>query len=86
MHCSKKIMKNAFTFSYLIRALKNSIRILYGQEKIMCFIVQLRKTAFVARFSRASYYQIADFIEYGDCEDEYFISLNGKHFSITIVS
>ena len=46
----------------------------------------VKKNAFVARFSRASYYQIAEFIECGDCGDEYFISLNGRRFCITIAA
>ncbi len=46
----------------------------------------VKKNAFVARFSRASYYQIAEFIECSDGEDGYFISLNGRHFCITIAA
>ncbi|HET6459877.1 MAG TPA: DUF1285 domain-containing protein [Syntrophales bacterium] len=46
----------------------------------------VKENTFVARFSRASYYQLANFIECGDNEDEYFIWLNGKHFLITVVS
>jgi uncharacterized protein len=55
-----------------------------GKDNVL--YCSIKEDAFVARFSRASYYQIADFIEYGDGKDEYFISLNGKHFYITIVS
>jgi hypothetical protein len=55
-----------------------------GKDNVL--YCSVKKNAFVARFSRASYYQIADFIEYGDGEDEYFISLNCKHFYITILS
>jgi hypothetical protein len=32
---------------------------------------------FYARFSRAAYYQIANYIEYDNDKDDYFISLNG---------
>ncbi|MGA2333418.1 MAG: DUF1285 domain-containing protein [Syntrophales bacterium] len=46
----------------------------------------VKKNAFVARFSRASYYQIAEFIECSNCGDEYFISLNGRRFCITIAA
>jgi hypothetical protein len=55
-----------------------------GKDNVL--YCSVKKNAFVARFSRASYYQIANFIEYSNGEDEYFISLNGKHFYITIVS
>ena len=55
-----------------------------GKDNVL--YCSIRENAFVARFSRPSYYQIADFIEYGDGKDEYFISLNGKYFYITIVS
>ena len=55
-----------------------------GKDNVL--YCSVKKNAFVARFSRASYYQIAEFIEYGDGKDEYFISLNGKYFYITIVS
>ena len=55
-----------------------------GKDNVL--YCSVKKNTFVARFSRASYYQIADLIEYGDSEDEYFISLNGKHFHINIVS
>jgi hypothetical protein len=54
-----------------------------GKDNVL--YCSVKKNAFVARFSRASYYQIADFIEYGDGENEYFISLNGKNFYITTV-
>ncbi len=55
-----------------------------GKDNVL--YCSVKGNAFVARFSRASYYQIADFIEYVDHQDQYFISLNGKHFPITIVS
>jgi len=55
-----------------------------GKDNVL--YCSVKKNTFVARFSKASYYQIADFIEYGDSEDEYFISLNGKHFHINIMS
>ena len=55
-----------------------------GKDNVL--YCSIKNGAFVARFSRSSYYQIADFIECSDCDDEYFISLNGRHFNITIVS
>src|SRR5512136_615292 len=55
-----------------------------GKDNVL--YCSVKENVFVARFSRASYYQIAEFIEYGDDEGEYFISLNGKHFPITTAS
>ena len=55
-----------------------------GKDNVL--YCSVKKDAFSARFSRASYYQIAEFIEYSDCGDEYFISLNGKRFGITIAA
>jgi len=55
-----------------------------GKDNVL--YCSVKENAFVARFSRASYYQLANFIECGDNEDEYFIWLNGKHFPITVVS
>ena len=54
-----------------------------GKDNVL--YCSVKKNAFVARFSRASYYQIADFIEYSDSANEYFISLNGKNFYIKTV-
>ncbi|MGC9976839.1 MAG: DUF1285 domain-containing protein, partial [Syntrophales bacterium] len=53
-----------------------------GKDNVL--YCSVKENAFVARFSRASYYQLANFIECGDNEDEYFIWLNGKHFPITV--
>jgi len=55
-----------------------------GKDNVL--YCSIKNDVFFARFSRASYYQIADFIEYDDREDEYYISLNGRHFRIAIVS
>lgn len=55
-----------------------------GKDNVL--YCSVKENTFVARFSRASYYQLANFIECGDNEDEYFILLNGKHFLITVVS
>ena len=79
-------MKNALTFSCQIRALRDSIRDSLWAAKDNVLYCSVKKNAFVARFSRASYYQIAEFIECSDGEDEYFISLNGRHFCITIAA
>lgn len=35
-----------------------------------------------ARFLRASYYQIADYFDYDESRDSYFLSLNGKRYYI----
>jgi hypothetical protein len=47
-----------------------------GQNVLYCSV---RNCKFEARFSRAAYYQIAQYIEYEPLRDEYFISLNGHH-------
>jgi uncharacterized protein len=55
-----------------------------GRDNVL--YCSVKKGAFSARFSRASYYQIAAFIECSDCGSEYFIPLNGKRFGITIAA
>jgi hypothetical protein len=50
-----------------------------AENILYCFI---KDAVFKARFSRQSYYQIADYIEYNDKNDEYFIPLNGRLYSI----
>jgi hypothetical protein len=50
-----------------------------AENILYCFI---KNAVFKARFSRQSYYQIADYIEYNDENDEYFIPLNGRSYSI----
>jgi hypothetical protein len=51
-----------------------------GKENVL--YCTIRSKAFRARFSRASYYQIAHYIEHDFKNDTYFISLNGKSFYI----
>lgn len=41
---------------------------------------------FTARFLRAAYYQLADYIEYDENQDEYFIRLNRKDYYITNIN
>ncbi|MGZ3580100.1 MAG: DUF1285 domain-containing protein [Syntrophales bacterium] len=55
-----------------------------GRDNVL--YCSVKEDAFSARFSRASYYQIAVFIECSDCGNEYYISLNGKRFGITIAA
>ncbi len=43
---------------------------------------KVRKGEFEARFSRASYYQIADFFNYDPGNDRYFLPLNGIPYYI----
>ena len=43
----------------------------------------VKDNMFNARFSRASYYQLADFIEYDSENDSYFINLNNCRYYIT---
>ncbi|MEN6317221.1 MAG: DUF1285 domain-containing protein [Syntrophaceae bacterium] len=42
----------------------------------------IKNNAFIARFSRASYYQITNFMEYDSIQDKYFILINDKPFYI----
>jgi hypothetical protein len=42
----------------------------------------IKNNTFVARFSRAGYYQITNFIEYDSIQDKYFILLNDRPFYI----
>ena len=43
----------------------------------------VKDNMFNARFSRASYYQLADFIEYDNENDSYYINLNNRRYYIT---
>ncbi|MCX5843251.1 MAG: DUF1285 domain-containing protein [Deltaproteobacteria bacterium] len=45
----------------------------------------VKNNTFCARFSRAGYYQFAEFVEYDDEKDAYFISVNGVIFYIHYV-
>jgi hypothetical protein len=51
-----------------------------GKDNVL--YCSVKNGEFDARFSRASYYQIAEFIEYEKEKDAYYISLNRQHFYI----
>jgi len=53
-----------------------------GKENVL--YCSIKDNAFVARFSRASFYQIANFIEYDAEKDKYLISLNGISYYIKV--
>lgn len=51
-----------------------------GPDNVLyCFV---KKGAFEARFSRAGYYQIAQYIDYDSTGDSFFIKLNGQSYPI----
>ena len=54
--------------------------LLVGKDNVL--YCSIKKGAFLTRFSRAAYYQIADFIEYDEGKDNYFIAMNGRQFGI----
>lgn len=54
-----------------------------GKDNIPYCLV--KNKIFCARFSRAAYYQLADFVEYDNERDAYFLSLNGVSFFINYV-
>jgi hypothetical protein len=54
--------------------------LLVGRENVL--YCTIKSGVFSARFSRAAYYQIADYIEYDVTRDAYFIPLNGQSFYI----
>jgi uncharacterized protein len=56
----------------------NTLRI--GNGNVLYCSVRNRR--FAARFSRAAYYQIVNFVEYNDETEEYFIALNGNTYRI----
>lgn len=47
-----------------------------GMDNVLYCSIKDRK--FEARFSRSSYYQIAEFIKYDEDKDAYFVPLNGQ--------
>lgn len=53
-----------------------------GKDNVLYCLVKENK--FEARFLRPSYYQITEFIEYDDANDEYFISLNDQKYCIEL--
>ena len=51
-----------------------------GRENVL--YCSIRKASLTARFSRAAYYQIANYIEYDTAKDAYYIFLNGQFYYI----
>ena len=56
----------------------NTLRV--GRENVL--YCSIRNASLTARFSRAAYYQIANYIEYDTAKDAYFIPLNGQFYYI----
>ncbi len=52
-----------------------------GADNVM--YCSVKDNMFTARFSRASYYQLADFIDYDDENDSYYITINNCRYYIT---
>lgn len=50
-----------------------------GENVLYC---RIKKNAFKARFSRKSYYQIINDVEYDDQFGKYFLKINGERFFI----
>jgi len=50
-----------------------------GDNVLYC---RVKEGKFTARFSRKSYYQLAEFIEHSENGNHYFINLNGEKFMI----
>jgi hypothetical protein len=57
----------------------SSLRV--GKDNVLYCTV--KEGEFDARFSRAAYYQIADYIEHDKEKNSYFITLNGRIYTIT---
>ena len=53
-----------------------------GKDNVLYCYVKNKK--FYARFSKASYYQIAKYIEHDDERDDYYIPLNGRDYYIRV--
>ena len=51
-----------------------------GMDNVLYCSIKDRK--FEARFSRSSYYQIAEFIKYDEDKDAYFVPLTGRNYYI----
>jgi hypothetical protein len=51
-----------------------------GNNVLYC---RVKDGRFIARFSRKSYYQLAEFIEQSENEDNFYINLNGEKYFIT---
>ena len=43
---------------------------------------EIREHTFRARFSRAAYYQLAEFIQHDEGQDMYYLNINGQHYNI----
>jgi hypothetical protein len=56
----------------------NSLHV--GKENVL--YCRVKDGKFIARFSRKSYYQLAEFIEQQEKADTFFINLNGKKYLI----
>jgi uncharacterized protein len=54
--------------------------LLVGKDNVL--YCSIREREYITRFSRAGYYQIADFIEHDTEKEEYFITINGQSFYI----
>jgi len=53
-------------------------------EKDNILYCSVKDNKFYARFSRSSYYQIANYIKQNGEKDEYFTPLNGRHYYIKV--
>jgi len=51
-----------------------------GRENVL--YCQVKEGKFTARFSRKSYYQLAEFIEQSENDAEFFIKINGEKYFI----
>ncbi len=51
-----------------------------GKDDVM--YCRIKKGKFLARFTRKSYYQLAEFIEQGDLDNTFYISLNSEKYFI----
>ncbi len=49
-----------------------------GKDNVL--YCRVKEGKFTARFSRKSYYQLAEFIEQSENEEMFFISLNGEKY------
>lgn len=43
---------------------------------------EVREHTFRARFSRAAYYQLAEYIQHDEGQDIYYLNINGQHYNI----
>lgn len=52
-----------------------------GEDNVL--YCRIKEGEFAARFTRKSYYQLAEFIEMDDAGDRYYIALNNQKFFLT---